>query len=63
MTEEEKKEAAQLSLLTMDAEEDTRAHFNLDELLLDKNKNKKKSRGEYDEEKLQRDDFEVSIFV
>jgi hypothetical protein len=57
---------AQLSLLTMDNEEDTKAHFNLDELLLDnknkKNRNKKKLRGEYDEDKVQKDDFQVREF-
>jgi hypothetical protein len=46
----------------MDTEEETKAHFNLDELLLDKmnkkNKNKKK-RSDDDEDKMQKDDFQV----
>jgi hypothetical protein len=51
--------------MTMDNEDDTKAHFNLNDLLLDnknnkKSKSKKKGRGEYDDETLQKDDFEVS---
>lgn len=49
-------------MLTMDEEEE-KAHFNLDELLIDKKKNKSKSKKNQDESKKVDDDFKVNIYT
>ncbi|RMZ97338.1 ESF1 -like protein, partial [Brachionus plicatilis] len=60
LTEEEKKEQARLSLLTMD-NEDHKSHFNLDDLLLDKKQKKNKKKLKCDDEEKKEDNFEVNL--